>query len=190
MLVFPIHMYKSQYRGANKQNLQGDGRLRDKSMTEERPVYLSSKNRAVRTPQAFGRDGTATEPTDGDCPDRAWPACWDAAASLLEWSEPYERIVDKENAPFYRWFVGGRLNAAENCIDRHLEERKNQVALRWEGKRGERRTYTYYDLYREVSAVAAALREIGVEEDDVVTIYLPKLPELPITMLEIGRAHV
>ncbi|ELY93765.1 AMP-dependent synthetase and ligase [Natrialba taiwanensis DSM 12281] len=106
---------------------------------------------------------------------------------MLEWSDPYERIVDKENEPFYRWFVGGSLNAAENCIDRHLEERKNQVALRWEGKRGERRTYTYYDLYREVSAVAAALRELGVEEDDVVTIYLPKLPELPITMLACAR---
>ncbi len=158
-------------------------------MTEERPVYLSSNNRTVRrrTPQAFGRDGSATEPAEGDCSDREWPACWDAAASLLEWSEPYERIVDTENAPFYRWFVGGRLNAAENCIDRHLEERKNQVALRWEGKRGERRTYTYYDLYREVSAVAAALRELGVEEGDVVTIYLPKLPELPITMLACAR---
>ncbi|WP_231587897.1 acetate--CoA ligase [Halostagnicola sp. A56] len=123
---------------------------------------------------------------------RKWPACWEDAASLLEWINPYDRILDKENSPFYQWFIGGKLNAAENCIDRHLSERKSQVALRWEGKQGERRTYTYYDLYREVSAIAAALRELGVKEDDVVTIYLPKLPELPITMLacaRIGAVH-
>ncbi|UHQ98068.1 acetate--CoA ligase (plasmid) [Natrinema zhouii] len=163
-------------------------------MTEERPTYPSLENSTVRrwTAQTFSRNSIATEPADDDCFDHKWPACWEAATSLLEWRKPYDRVVDEENAPFYRWFVGGRLNAAENCIDRHLEERKNQVALRWEGKRGERRTYTYYDLYREVSAVAAALRELGVEAEDVVTIYLPKLPELPIAMLacaRIGAVH-
>ncbi|UHQ99020.1 acetate--CoA ligase (plasmid) [Natrinema zhouii] len=163
-------------------------------MTEERPAYPSLENSSVRrwTPQTFGRDSTATESADDDSFNHEWPACWEAATSLLKWRKPHDRIVDEENAPFYRWFVGGRLNAAENCIDRHLEKRKNQVALRWEGKRGERRTYTYYDLYREVSAVEAALRELGVEADDVVTIYLPKLPELPIAMLacaRIGAVH-
>lgn len=163
--------------------------MKGRSMTEERPAYPSLENSSVRrwTPQTFGRDSTVTESVDDDYSDHEWPACWEDATSLLKWRKPYDRIVDEENSPFYRWFVGGRLNAAENCIDRHLEKRKNQGALRWEGKRGERRTYTYYDLYREVSAVAAALRELGVEADDVVTIYLPKLPEVPITMLACAR---
>ncbi|ELY93764.1 acetyl-coenzyme A synthetase N-terminal domain-containing protein [Natrialba taiwanensis] len=89
-------------------------------MTEERPAYPSLENRTARhrTLQAIGRDGTTTKPASGDCSDRKWPTYWITAASLLEWSDPYERIVDKENEPFYRWFVGGSLNAAENCIDR------------------------------------------------------------------------
>ncbi|AXR78942.1 acetate--CoA ligase [Natrarchaeobaculum sulfurireducens] len=140
-----------------------------------------------RPSAAFGRESTDVEGPLADDFDREWPACWETAASLLEWHEPYDAVLDDDDAPFYRWFVGGRLNAAENCVDRHLESRQNQVALRWEGKRGERRAYTYLDLYREVNAVAAALRDLGVEEDDVVTFYLPNLPALPIGMLACAR---
>ncbi len=143
---------------------------------------------ARRPPSTFARDTTVTDTSVYERFDREWPDCWADAAALLEWDEPYDEVLDADDAPFYRWFVGGRLNAAENCIDRHLEAgRKNQVAIRWEGKRGERRTYTYYDLHREVTAVAAALRELGVEADDVVTLYLPTVPELPITMLACAR---
>ena len=143
---------------------------------------------ARRPPSTFARDTTVTDTSVYERFDREWPDCWADAAALLEWDEPYDEVLDADDAPFYRWFVGGRLNAAENCIDRHLEAgQKNQVAIRWEGKRGERRTYTYYDLHREVTAVAAALRELGVEADDVVTLYLPTVPELPITMLACAR---
>ncbi len=139
-------------------------------------------------PSQFARGATVTDPELRERFAREWPDCWAESAALLEWTEPYDEILEDDDAPFYRWFVGGRLNAAENCIDRHLEAgRKTQVALRWEGKRGERRTYTYHDLHREVSAVAAALCDLGVGEDDVVTCYLPKLPELPIAMLACAR---
>jgi len=140
-----------------------------------------------RPSKAFLRDANVTELIDSGHSDGQWPKLWKDAASLLEWDDPYSTLIDDEDAPFYRWFVDGTLNACTNCIDRHISTQKNQVALRWEGKRGEQRTYTYYDLYREVSAVAAALRDLGVEEDDVVTLYLPKLPELPITMLACAR---
>ncbi|AHF99035.1 acetyl-CoA synthetase [Halostagnicola larsenii XH-48] len=117
-----------------------------------------------------------------------WPECWERAADLLEWDEHYDNVLETEDAPFYRWFSGGRLNASYNCLDRHVESgRKNHAAIRWEGKHGETRTYTYRDLYVEVNECAAALRSLGVEEDDVVTIYLPMIPELPIAMLACAR---
>ncbi|WP_232687119.1 acetate--CoA ligase [Halobacterium zhouii] len=122
--------------------------------------------------------------------EREWPDAWERAANLLSWDREYDDIFDA--GPPYAWFPGGRLNACYNCVDRHLEERKNQVAIAWEGQLGERRTYTYLDLYREVNEFAAALRDIGVEEDDVVTTYLPVVPELPIAMLacaRIGAVH-
>ena len=119
--------------------------------------------------------------------DATWPDCWQRAADLLDWQTDYDAVLDDGNPPFYEWFPGGELNASANCVDRHLEERTNQVAIKWIGKRGERRTYTYLDLHREMNAAAAALRELGVEEDDVVTLYLPMTPELPITMLACAR---
>ncbi|WP_418285144.1 acetate--CoA ligase [Halorubrum sp. DTA46] len=116
-----------------------------------------------------------------------WPECWEAAADLLDWERPYETILNDDDPPFYEWFAGGELNAAANCVDRHLDDRRNQLAIRWFGKRGERRSYTYLDLYREVNALAAGLRELGVEEDDVVTLYMPMIPELPVAMLACAR---
>ncbi|WP_265111256.1 acetate--CoA ligase [Halosolutus halophilus] len=116
------------------------------------------------------------------------PASWERAADLLAWDEPYDTVLEDEEAPFYRWFTGGTLNASFNCLDRHIEAgRKTHTAIRWEGKRGERETYTYQDLFVEVNELAAALRDLGVGEDDVVTIYLPMIPELPIAMLACAR---
>ncbi|MFP9190404.1 acetate--CoA ligase [Natronosalvus vescus] len=120
--------------------------------------------------------------------DREWPACWNRAGECLSWETPADSVLDDSEPPFYRWFPGGQLNAAYNCVDRHLESgRKNHAAIRWEGKDGERRTYTYQELFVEVNECAAALRDLGVEEDDVVTIYLPMIPELPIAMLACAR---
>ncbi|WP_255192733.1 acetate--CoA ligase [Natronobeatus ordinarius] len=139
-------------------------------------------------PEPFTRTANVVDDAVDERFDRSWPTCWGEAAALLEWIEPYDDVLGDADAPFSRWFVGGELNAAANCVDRHVENgRKNQVALRWIGKRGEQRTYTYLDLEREVSALAAGLSELGVGEDDVVTIYLPSLPELPISMLACAR---
>ncbi|WP_255190641.1 acetate--CoA ligase [Natronobeatus ordinarius] len=120
--------------------------------------------------------------------EEEWPECWERAAALLEWDRAYEAVLEDDDAPFYRWFAGGRLNASYNCLDRHLEAgRKNHAAIWWEGKRGESQTYTYRELFVAVNEFAATLRELGVEEDDVVTISLPMIPELPIAMLACAR---
>ncbi|GGC66958.1 acetate--CoA ligase [Haloferax sulfurifontis] len=117
-----------------------------------------------------------------------WPDCWERAAAMLDWDEAYDEVLDDSNPPFYEWFTGGELNACYNCVDRHVETGdKNRVAIKWEGEHGETRTYTYQDLYREVNEFAAALRAQGVEEDDVVTLYMPMIPELPIAMLACAR---
>ena len=122
--------------------------------------------------------------------EREWPDCWQAAADRLDWETTPETVLRDADGPPFEWFPGGRVNAAYNCIDRHLPERKNQLALIWEGNLGESRSYTYRELYREVNAVAAALRTQGVEADDVVTIYLPMVPELPVVMLACVRLGV
>ena len=139
-------------------------------------------------PDSFVEQANVADPAIHDRFETNWPDCWTRAADLLSWDEPYDTVLEDDDAPFYRWFADGRLNAAYNCLDRHLESgRKNHAAIRWEGKQGERRTYTYQDLYVEVNEFAAALRDLGVKEDDAVTIYLPMIPELPIAMLACAR---
>ena len=90
--------------------------------------------------------------------------------------------------PYAKWFVGGKLNASANCIDRHVRgPRRNKAALIWEGEPGDRRTLTYWDLYREVSAFANVLKSLGVKRGDRVALYLPLIPELAISMLACAR---
>ncbi|MFC6906228.1 acetate--CoA ligase [Halalkalicoccus tibetensis] len=139
-------------------------------------------------PRPFAEQANVSDPGIYEEFEDEWPDCWERAAALLDWHREHDRVLDDANAPFYEWFPGGELNAAYNCVDRHIEAgRKTQAALKWEGKRRETRTYTYQDLYGEVNEAAAALRDLGVEEGDVVTIYLPMIPELPITMLACAR---
>jgi acetyl-CoA synthetase len=117
-----------------------------------------------------------------------WPDAWERAADLLDWESEWDEVLDDSNEPFYEWFVDGKLNASENCLDRHLDDRGDEVAIEWVGEPvDETRTYTYDELHREVNEFAAALREQGVEEDDVVTMYMPMIPELPIAMLACAR---
>jgi len=121
-------------------------------------------------------------------------AYWDARArELIDWFEPYETVLDDSEAPFFKWFVGGKTNIAYNALDRHLKTwRKNKLALIWEGEDGERRTYSYYQLWQEVNKFANVLKSMGVEKGDTVTIYMGRVPELMMAMLavtKIGAVH-
>ena len=114
-------------------------------------------------------------------------AFWARFAGELEWYRPWTRVLDWQ-PPHAKWFVGGALNASVNCLDRHLSgPRRNKAALIWEGEPGDRRTYTYYDLHREVCQFANVLRSLGVKKGDRVAIYLPLIPELAIAMLACAR---
>ncbi|MEQ1573344.1 MAG: acetate--CoA ligase [Vicinamibacterales bacterium] len=119
-------------------------------------------------------------------------AFWAEFASELEWIAPWRQVLDWK-PPHARWFVGGTLNASVNCVDRHVRgARRNTAAIIWEGEPGERRTLTYFDLYRQVSQFANVMKALGVKRGDRVAIYLPLIPELAIAMLacaRIGAVH-
>jgi acetyl-CoA synthetase len=109
------------------------------------------------------------------------------ARERLDWDTPFTTTLEWD-LPFAKWFVGGRLNIAYNCVDRHVKNGLgDKVAYHWVGEPGDTRTVTYADLYREVQKAANALKELGVETGDRVAIYMPMIPELPIAMLACAR---
>jgi len=120
-------------------------------------------------------------------------AFWAERAETLDWYEPWDKVLDDSNAPFYKWFAGAKTNIVHNALDRHVKTwRKNKLALIWEGEDGEHRSYSYYRLWQEVCKFANVLRSMGVNKGDRVTIYMGRTPELPIAMLacaKIGAVH-
>ena len=117
---------------------------------------------------------------------------WEARARELDWMTPWKTVLDWK-PPRAKWFVGGKLNASANCLDRHVATaRRNKVALLWEGEPGDRRTITYWELYREVCRFANVLKGLGVKKGDRVAIYRPMIPEVIVVMqacARIGAPH-
>ncbi|WP_433536650.1 acetate--CoA ligase [Micromonospora sp. CA-249363] len=120
-------------------------------------------------------------------------AFWAKQADRLAWSKKWDEVLDWSNPPFAKWFVGGQLNVAYNCLDRHVEAgRGDKVAIHWEGEPGDTRTITYAELHALTCRAANALTELGVTAGDRVAIYLPMIPEAAVAMLacaRIGAAH-
>ena len=159
-------------------------------MTDENQLEARlAEQDTFEPPASFVEQANVSDPGIREAFDQNWPECWERAADLLDWNEDYDTVLDDDNPPFYEWFTGGELNASENCLDRHLDERGDEAAIEWVGEpTGEdNRTYTYGQLHREVNEFASALRSMGVEADDVVTMYMPMIPELPIAMLACAR---
>ncbi|MGY1615254.1 acetate--CoA ligase [Geodermatophilus sp. SYSU D00691] len=122
------------------------------------------------------------------------PAFWEQQARRLTWAQEWDQVLDWSDPPFAKWFVGGKLNVAYNCLDRHVEAgHGDQVAYHWEGEPGDTRTLTYAELTAEVCKAANALTELGVQAGDRVAIYMPMIPETVIAMLacaRIGAVHM
>jgi acetyl-CoA synthetase len=118
---------------------------------------------------------------------------WADEAKKLKWYKKWQKVLDDSNKPFYKWYTGGKFNIIANAIDRHLETwRRNKLAIIWEGEPGDVRTMSYHALNREVSKFANVLKSMGVKKGEIVTIYMPQIPELVIAMLacaKIGAAH-
>ena len=112
---------------------------------------------------------------------------WESWAENLKWREKWHTILEWK-PPYAKWFLGGKLNVSENCLDRHLEAgRSDKMALIWEGENGDSRSYTYRDLHAEVCKLANSLKSLGVKKGDRVVIYLPMIPEAAIAMLACAR---
>jgi acetyl-CoA synthetase len=113
---------------------------------------------------------------------------WATQAETLHWFEKWDTVLDESDAPFYKWFTGGKLNASYNALDRHVEAgRGDRVAYHWRGEEGEEREVTYAELLRDVKRLANVLKERGVRPGDVVGIYLPMIPEVAVAMLACAR---
>jgi len=121
-------------------------------------------------------------------------AFWGAEAEHIAWRQPFEKVLDWSNAPFAKWFVGGRLNLTESCLDRHIgtEEGAAKVAFFFEGEPGDRKAITYGELYGEVCRLANGLAALGIKKGDRIAIYMGMVPELPVALLacaRLGAAH-
>ena len=127
-----------------------------------------------------------------DRAEAAPEAFWgDIAARELHWFRKWDRVMDASDAPFYKWFTGGRTNMAYNCLDRHCETwRKNRAAIIWEGEPGDRRVLTYQELLRSVQRFANVLKAQGFKAGDRAIIYMPMVPELPVAMLACARLGI
>ena len=112
---------------------------------------------------------------------------WREAAEHLAWRKPFQEVLDWSDAPFARWFGGGRLNVTESCLDRHLAAHPERVAYYFEGEPGDRRVITYAELHAEVCRLANGLASLGIEKGDRVAIYMGMVPELPVALLACAR---
>ena len=123
--------------------------------------------------------------------DSDFVSFWNEEAKKLSWFQTWDKTLDW-NPPFAKWFVGGLINASYNALDVHQKSKPEKPAILWEGENGESRTLTYKDLWQEVQKFANALKSLGIKKGDRITIYLPMVPELPISMLacsRIGATH-
>lgn len=118
---------------------------------------------------------------------------WDGVANELHWFQPWSKVMDDSEKPFFKWFVGGKTNLCYNCVDRHVNSATgNKAAFIWEGEPGDTRTLTYRDLHREVQLFANVLKALGIGKGDSVAIYLPFTVDLAISVLacaRIGAVH-
>jgi len=149
---------------------------------------LLQEQRVFPPSEAFVRQANINDPSIYEEAARDYEAFWAKwAGELIDWYEKWHTVLEW-NPPYAKWFVGGKLNACYNCVDRHVKTwRRNKAAIIWEGEPGEQRVLTYGDLHREVQKFANVLKSLGVRKGDRVCIYMPMVPEALIAMLACAR---
>ena len=144
-------------------------------------------------PEDFRRHAHITDLSVYEEAEKDPEAWWAKQAEELHWFAKWDTVLDESDPPFYKWFVGGKLNVSYNCVDRHVEAGNgDRVAFHWRGEDGDERDITYGDLHRDVQRFANALKDLGVNKGDVVGIFLPMIPEVAVAMLactRIGAIH-
>jgi acetyl-CoA synthetase len=136
----------------------------------------------------FRKRALLSDPKIYEEAENDWQGWWVRQAEQLHWFKKWDTVLDDSNPPFYKWFVGGKLNVSYNCLDRHVEAgRGDKVAFNWLGEDGTERKVTYSDLLADVERFANALKNLGIKKGDVVGIYLPMIPEVAVAMLACAR---
>jgi acetyl-CoA synthetase len=157
-------------------------------MAEPTIEALYLEDRTFPPPDDFRRNALVSDPKIYEEAEADWEGFWaKQSRELLSWSTDFDTVLEWE-LPFAKWFIGGRLNVSENCLDRHVDAgRGDKVAYHWEGEPGDTRTVTYAELHTEVKKFANVLKSLGVAKGDRVAIYMPMIPELPVAMLACAR---
>jgi acetyl-CoA synthetase len=144
------------------------------------------ERRTFEPPEDFAAKANATDPSiynDALADPESW---WASQAERLDWFQPWEEVF-RWDAPHHEWFIGGKLNASYNCLDRHLDSHGDRIAYHWVSEPGETRSISYRELHDEVCRLANVLKDLGVGKGDPVAIYMPMIPELPAAMLACAR---
>jgi acetyl-CoA synthetase len=151
-------------------------------------VELELEHERFPPPPAFRARAAIADRSLYERAERDHEGFWAGQAEALHWDRRWDTVLDEDDPPFYKWFTGGKLNAAYNCVDRHVEAGNgHRVAFHWRGEEGEERDITYADLHRDVQRFANAMKARGIGKGDVVGIYLPMIPEVVVAMLACAR---
>ena len=154
------------------------------NILEEKRIFPPSKEFSEKS-NISSQELLTLKKQASDNPTKFWGSF---AKSELDWFEPFQTVLDSDNAPFFKWFKEGKLNITYNCLDRHIRRGLGEkTALIWEGEPGDSKKYTYEELLKEVCKAANALKEIGVKKGDLVCIYMPMIPEAMFAMLACAR---
>jgi len=155
------------------------------NILEEKRIFPPSKKFAENSNISTQEELLSLRIQASDNPIQFWESF---GKSELDWFEPFQTVLDNENAPFFKWFKEGKLNITYNCLDRHIKRgHGGKTALIWEGEPGDSKKYTYEELLKEVCKAANALKAIGVKKGDLVCIYMPMIPEAMFAMLACAR---
>jgi acetyl-CoA synthetase len=157
-----------------------------KSLEEELEKLLEVER--FPPPEDFRANAVVQDPAIYEEAERDPEGFWAEQAKRLDWFEEWDEVLDWSNPPFAKWFVGGKLNASYNCLDRHVEAGLgDRIAFHWRGEEGEERDISYADLHRDVQRFANALKDQGIGKGDIVGIFLPMIPEVVVAMLACAR---
>jgi acetyl-CoA synthetase len=147
----------------------------------------------IKPPEKFVKQANMSDPKIYErFGEKNFPECYSEYGNVLTWDKPWQKVLDSSNPPFWKWFVGGKLNASFNCVDRHLAKYRNKAAIIWvpEPEEEAYQVITYQELYRKVNEFALVLKSLGLKAGDRVTFHLPMNPELPISMLACARLGI
>ena len=161
---------------------------KDTNTTQQATVSdLLQEDRIFSPPETFQKSALINDQSIYKEAENDRIAYWEKCAEQLDWYKKWDTTLSWE-PPFAKWFIGGKLNACYNCLDRHIKNGLGQkIAILWEGEAGESLTLSYYNVYKAVNKMANAIKSLGVGKGDRVAIYMPMIPEAVFAMLACAR---